>query len=261
MMLNEINIMMDVTKIEWYNDVATGFAMVGQRYYSPELCRFIQPADISNLNPRSINGLNLYSYCYNDPVMYSDGSGHFPVLLLLGGLLFGALAGGVFDEGIQLIKNDWDFSSLDWGSIANSTIVGGALGLSLALGVAYLGPVLAGIAGASGKTALIAFGASSAISFGAGALGYATEEWMNDRRPDFWTAMMHGGFVMLEGMISFGVGGIVGSVGNVGTKGKYFNRKGWTKIFGGKEWWLKFIFGQEFTLPSKILINFLRDNI
>ena len=42
--------------------------MVGQRYYSPELCRFIQPADISNLNPRSINGLNLYSYANNNPI-------------------------------------------------------------------------------------------------------------------------------------------------------------------------------------------------
>ena len=42
--------------------------MVGQIYYSPELCRFIQPADISNLKPHSINGLNLYSYANNNPI-------------------------------------------------------------------------------------------------------------------------------------------------------------------------------------------------
>lgn len=42
--------------------------MVGQRYYSPELCRFIQPADVSSLNPSSINGLNLYSYANNNPI-------------------------------------------------------------------------------------------------------------------------------------------------------------------------------------------------
>ena len=42
--------------------------MVGQRYYSPELCRFIQPADISNLKPHSINGLNLYSNANNNPI-------------------------------------------------------------------------------------------------------------------------------------------------------------------------------------------------
>ena len=42
--------------------------MVGQRYYSPELCRFIQPADVSTLNPHSINELNLYCYANNNPV-------------------------------------------------------------------------------------------------------------------------------------------------------------------------------------------------
>ena len=51
----------------YYYDDETGLAMVGQRYYSPELCRFIQPADISNLNPHSINGLNLYAYANNNP--------------------------------------------------------------------------------------------------------------------------------------------------------------------------------------------------
>lgn len=48
--------------------------MVGQRHYSPELCRFIQPADISNLNPSSINGLNLYSYANNNPIGVAYGS-------------------------------------------------------------------------------------------------------------------------------------------------------------------------------------------
>ena len=37
-------------------------------YYSPELCRFIQPADVSSLNPYSINGLNLYAYANNNPI-------------------------------------------------------------------------------------------------------------------------------------------------------------------------------------------------
>ena len=49
-------------------DVETGLAMVGQRYYSPELCRFIQPADVSSLNPSIINGFNLYSYVNSNPI-------------------------------------------------------------------------------------------------------------------------------------------------------------------------------------------------
>ena len=73
----------------YYYDVETGLFMMGQRYYSPELCRFIQPDDIEYLEPESINGLNLYCYCYNNPIMYSDPNGHFPILctlLFLGGL-------------------------------------------------------------------------------------------------------------------------------------------------------------------------------
>ena len=47
--------------------------MVGQRYYSPELCRFIQPADVSTLSPSSINGLNLYSCANNNPIGIAYG--------------------------------------------------------------------------------------------------------------------------------------------------------------------------------------------
>ena len=53
----------------YYYDVETGLFWLSSRYYSPELCRFISPDDVGYLDPSSINGLNLYSYCGNDPVM------------------------------------------------------------------------------------------------------------------------------------------------------------------------------------------------
>ena len=55
--------------------------MVGHRYYNPEWGRWIQPDDIEYLNPSSINGLNLYCYCFNNPIMYVDSNGHFPVAI------------------------------------------------------------------------------------------------------------------------------------------------------------------------------------
>ena len=60
----------------YYYDKESGLAMVGQRYYSPELGRFIQSADVSSLNPLSVNGLNLYSYVNNNPIsiVYSGTS-------------------------------------------------------------------------------------------------------------------------------------------------------------------------------------------
>lgn len=52
----------------YYYDVETGFCYCNSRYYSPELCRFIQPADVLSLNPHSINGINIYSYESNNPI-------------------------------------------------------------------------------------------------------------------------------------------------------------------------------------------------
>lgn len=68
--------------------------MVGHRYYSPELCRFIQPAEVSSLNPSSINGLNLYSYANNNPVgiAYSSSS--------VGGTSRGGMFGSITLSGV-----------------------------------------------------------------------------------------------------------------------------------------------------------------
>ena len=148
-----------------------------------------------------------------------------------------------------MINNDWDFSNVDWGTAINSSIVGAGLGFSLAMGVVYLGPAIAGTATTSGLSAKGALLISTAVSFGTGALGYSSEEWVNGRSPSFEKAMVHGGFVALEGMINFGAGGVIGSIGTVGTKGR---------LLTSKEWWFKFFFGLEFTQPFKVGADLLR---
>ncbi len=65
----------------YYYDVETGLFMVGHRYYNPEWGRWLSPDDIEYLNPQSINGLNLYAYCFNNPIKYVDYTGHFPVAI------------------------------------------------------------------------------------------------------------------------------------------------------------------------------------
>ncbi len=59
----------------YYYDTETGLYYLTARYYDPETGRFINVDDISYIDPDSINGLNLYVYCYNNPVMYTDPSG------------------------------------------------------------------------------------------------------------------------------------------------------------------------------------------
>ncbi|MDY4145592.1 MAG: RHS repeat-associated core domain-containing protein, partial [Bacilli bacterium] len=59
----------------------TNLYYLNARYYSPIICRFISYDDIEYLDYESINGLNLYCYCFNNPILYIDSSGHFPVVI------------------------------------------------------------------------------------------------------------------------------------------------------------------------------------
>ena len=60
----------------YYYDVETSLYYLTTRYYDPEIGRFISPDSVEYLDPQSINGLNIYCYCGNDPVNRFDPSGH-----------------------------------------------------------------------------------------------------------------------------------------------------------------------------------------
>ena len=60
----------------YYFDTETGFYFLKTRYYDPEIGRFMTIDDISYLDPDSINGINLYAYCGNNPINRLDYSGH-----------------------------------------------------------------------------------------------------------------------------------------------------------------------------------------
>ena len=62
----------------YYYDVETGLYYLKTRYYDPETGRFITIDDISYLAPDTINGLNLYAYCGNNPITYIDITGRQP---------------------------------------------------------------------------------------------------------------------------------------------------------------------------------------
>ena len=56
------------TACSYYSDDDAGLYYCNARYYSPKWRRFISPDDTAYLDPKSVNGLNLYCYCNNDPV-------------------------------------------------------------------------------------------------------------------------------------------------------------------------------------------------
>jgi len=71
----------------WYNS----------RWYSPGLGRFVSPDSIIP-QPGIPMAWDRYSYTYNNPVRYTDPSGHFAWAVPLAGFLIG----GIVDAGIQL---------------------------------------------------------------------------------------------------------------------------------------------------------------
>ena len=63
-------------------DPETGLYCLGSRYYDPEVGRFVNTDDFETLTYQldSVQGKNLYQYCFNNPVIYEDVVGKWPKL-------------------------------------------------------------------------------------------------------------------------------------------------------------------------------------
>ena len=83
----------------YYYDTETGLYYLQTRYYDPEIGRFISQDNIDYADPKTINGLNLYAYCGDNPVMGYDPNGEFAisigVAITIGGLALIALVAGI----------------------------------------------------------------------------------------------------------------------------------------------------------------------
>ena len=141
----------------YYFDEESGLYYLNSRYYDPETGRFISPDILTILDETKgqINGLNLYMYCYDNPVNYSDRSGYSPEwwqwvlsgLSLAAGIACCFIPGGqVFGVGLivggasGLISNTMDAIGLD-GKIASLI----SSGLSIVAGIGLCFTPFAGI--------------------------------------------------------------------------------------------------------------------
>ena len=131
---------------------------------------------IEYAEPERINGLNLFAYCGNNPVMFVDPSGHWFFTVLIICAVVGAAIGGTI-SGVEAAKNGG--SALE---VTAAVITGGAIGGTIGLGAGLIGGGGAalisagagmigsglGIAAISGGGAVIAGG--GAVILGAGAV-------------------------------------------------------------------------------------------
>lgn len=114
--------------------------------------RFISPDSIEYLDPESINGLNLYCYCYNNPINYCDPSGHSAILI---GLIIGAIVGAGLGAGIGAFAGmSFSFSIPTFGLVNTRGAL--AFGVTGKIGLFVTGAQILGAAGLIGATYMFA---------------------------------------------------------------------------------------------------------
>ena len=207
--------MADKVKIRYrgyYWDEETGFYYLQSRYYDPSLCRFISADQYELLGTlsRTPGQLNLYAYCNNNPIMYTDESGESFIISLLVAIGVGmALGGGTGAIGA------WMTGQNIVGGIISGALIGGVLGAAMIFGGATAltigGKVVEGFA----TTALIAnkclllttmVSGTAAVSFGAGIGAYAIEQYANGREFTWNGAVYSGINTAIKGLTAFGIG-------------------------------------------------------
>ncbi len=125
----------------YYYDTETNLYYLNTRYYDPETGRFISQDDTKYLSYRAINGLNLYVYCINNPIRYTDSYGNwYGIDDLIAGFIGATVSLVGYFAGCLLA---WEKPK--WQDAVGATVGGFVSGVTLL----YVGPVLSSVIGAS----------------------------------------------------------------------------------------------------------------
>ena len=234
----------------YYYDEETGLYYLQTRYYDPTIGRFISPDSVDYLDPESINGLNLYIYCLNNPVMYSDPDGNLALLTVFITLIIGAITGGTLSA-ITASNAGLDTLGIILSAIGGA-IMGAAVAGSFALGGAAVTGLTIGI-----KTLNVSGVSLFAISAFGTAVASTANYFLQSKAYDNPTSL-EGYFIsafsgFIEGTLSFGLGAIAGVKG--------FFRNADKSIF--KKSKIVEIISRAviFNLPSAIFRKAFRDNL
>ena len=131
----------------YYYDENIKLYYLNSRYYNPLWRRFISPDSTSYLDIETIAGLNLYSYCRNDPINKYDPTGYFGIWALVAITAASMLIGGT----AQLVSNVMagKTGSELWRGVVGAAIGAGVNALALCLAMPTGGASLFIAAGAS----------------------------------------------------------------------------------------------------------------
>ena len=164
----------------YYYDTESGMYYCQTRYFVPEWGRWLNADNPNFLQFDNINGMNLFAYCNNSPVMYADPSGEI-LLSLLFAAISGAFISGLASTLVQLATT----GEVKWSQVGVSALfgavsgalsfwgIGGALGqfaIQGALGVGELYSI-AGLNGTASKIGAAEFVGTFLFAGALGAIG------------------------------------------------------------------------------------------
>ena len=135
----------------YYYDVETSLYYLQTRYYDPEVGRFISADNTKYLEPKTINGLNLYAYCLNNPILYGDPNGNSMSFLAM--VAIGALVGMVSSAIISTMSYVLTAQEISAEELVSSAVRGAVSGFiagAISTVGVYLGATMAITLGAIG---------------------------------------------------------------------------------------------------------------
>ncbi|NSW46421.1 MAG: hypothetical protein HPY79_11465 [Bacteroidales bacterium] len=174
-----------------------GLINMNGRLYDPALARMLSPDNYVPA-PHNPQAYNRYSYCLNNPLMYTDPSGEFIFTALLtpigltpvGMILDAACWGGAIDLGIQGIQiAAGTRENINWAQVGGAAVTGAVFGgmglLSPSFTVSSTSfmknlPTYLGKAGWAGLTGIASSGAGMLATdiFEGGGIDYSGEDYL-----------------------------------------------------------------------------------
>jgi len=196
-----------------------GLINMNGRMYDPAVARFLSPDPYVQAPDLSQN-FNRYSYCLNNPLIYTDPSGEFWHIVI------GAAVGGV----INWATNGADFSSKGLGYFGVGALAGG-VGAGIGTGVNV------SLAGGSFSSGFM-FGSSGVSSIGAfsGFLTGASSGFSGAFLSSIGNGLLNGdnfGSSFKDGLVQGGINGLIGGTINGISSGVASYNKG-LNFFTGK---------------------------
>ncbi|HOU97505.1 MAG TPA: FG-GAP-like repeat-containing protein [Bacteroidales bacterium] len=154
------------------------------RLYDPVVARMLSPDNFVQ-NTTNTQGFNRYSYCLNNPLIYTDPSGEFVWVPVIIGAVVGAYMGGTVANQGEMNPIEWDYNSgKTWGYMLGGAVVGGVSGY-FGYAVATSGMPMANTAGLMAGSFTNSVGMNMvtggqtpvSVSFGVASYNFDNNEW------------------------------------------------------------------------------------